>query len=153
MGLDGLLHRIPHAVVEDDEEDGDAVGPGDEVRGGGRTEDIGAVADAADDGLVRGGELGAERRPEPPAQAPGRGGAEVAPRLRERGLARVEVVLVDEDGAVIHEVADAPRQPGHVDRHVGCHGARAGGPRLAQAAVLALPAPPPLRDSALVRER
>src|SRR2546422_5980988 len=50
----GALHRVPRLVVEDDEEHRHVVRARDEVRRGRRAEDVGAVADRADDGLVRG---------------------------------------------------------------------------------------------------
>jgi hypothetical protein len=120
------------------------------VGGGGRAEDVGAVADAADHGLVGRGELGAERRAEPPAETAGRRRREVAARRPELGLIRVEIVLVDEDRPVIHEVPDAPREPRHVDGCVRRDGTRAGGASLALAGVLARPVLAPLRDRAAV---
>jgi len=63
--------------IEDDEEDGQVMGAGDPVRGGGRAEDIGAVPHAADQRLVGRGELGPERGAEPPAETARRRGREV----------------------------------------------------------------------------
>src|SRR5262249_10292519 len=139
MALHGALHRVPRAVVEDDEEYWQVVGARDEVRGGRRAEDVGAVADAADDGLVRRRQFGAEGRAHAPAQAAGRRGAEVAPRRAERALGRVEVVFVHEDRVVVHEVADALGHPHHLERLLALRPSRGRGPRLAKASVLGVP--------------
>src|SRR5437773_12225876 len=101
------LDGVPGAVVEDDEEHRQVVGAGDEVGGRGSAEDVGAVADAADQRLVRRGELGAEGGAQSPAE-PARGRRrEIGPRLSEASVGRVQVVLVDNDRLVVHYIAYA----------------------------------------------
>src|SRR5260370_105800 len=127
QAVDGALDRVPGAVVEHDEEDGDVVGARDEVCGRRRAEDVGAVADRADDGLVRRRELHPERGAEAPAERARRRPVEIASGLAEARLRRIQVVLVDHDRPLVHDVAHAPGEPGHVDRAVLLPARRGGG--------------------------
>src|SRR5205809_26836 len=107
QAMDRALDRVPGAVVEDDEEHGDLVRARDEVCGRRRAEDVGAVANRADDRLVRRRELRPECRAQAPAETAGGRPVEVAPGRAEARLRRVEVVLVDDDRLLVHELAHA----------------------------------------------
>ena len=88
------------------------------VRGRGGAEDVGAVAHAADQRLVRRGKLGSERGAEPPAEPPRGRGREVGPGAPKRRLGHVEVVLVHHERLLVDAIGDAPRDPRHVDRRI-----------------------------------
>src|SRR5262249_56385127 len=82
-----------------------------EVRGGRGAEDVGAVADRGDDGLVRRAELHPERGAKSPAEATGVGRAEAGPGPGGRRVSDVERVLVDDDRARVEDLADAAGRP------------------------------------------
>src|SRR2546428_5605626 len=146
VALYRALDRVPGAVVEDHEQRPQIVRAGNEVSGGRSAEDVGAVADAADDGLVRRGQLGPEGRAQAPAEAAGRRRPEVSPRRAEAALGRIEIVLVHEDGPVVHEIADALRDPDHLEGVFVLRLPRRRGPRLAEPPVLGVPALRALTD-------
>src|SRR5439155_26904171 len=98
----------------------------------------------ADDRLVRRRELRPECRAQAPAETAGGRPVEVAPGRAEARLRGIEVVLVDDDRLLVHELAHASREPGHVDRAVTLDPARGRRPPFPPPGVLGLPARPTL---------
>ncbi len=105
------MHRGPARVVRDDEEHRQMHRLGHVMAGGGIAEHVGAVAERADHGLVRRGELGSERGAQTPAEPARRGIAEVAAGLLDRHLLEHRRIFVDQDGALVDQLVDARREP------------------------------------------
>ena len=67
----GLPGCIPVTVVKDNKQNRKPIRPGDMMDGNRYTEDVCAVANAADDLMIRFGKFSAQRRTRSPAQRPG----------------------------------------------------------------------------------
>src|SRR5262249_20743480 len=100
-------HSVPDPVVKDHREGRQLIGLRHKVARGRITEHVAAIAERRNDQFIRSGELGPDRRPEPPTEATGSVAAKNRARLLEIDLCGYQVVLIDDNAVVAFDLVDA----------------------------------------------
>src|SRR5690242_15777396 len=98
---DRVMHRAPSAIVRDDGQRRQAKSRGGEMAGARHAEDVAPVADHGDRRLVGRAELDAQGCADAPSEMARGRMAELRARALERDMTQAEIVLVDEDGALV----------------------------------------------------
>src|SRR5690242_2311670 len=98
---DRMIYRAPSAIVRNDRQCRQAERRRSQMTRAGYAENIAAVANHRDHCLVRRAQLDAERRTHAPSQMTCGGVAKLSSRPLEGDVAQAQIVLVDENRAVV----------------------------------------------------